>query len=425
MKPESLMMSYGYNPMWSEGAVKSPIFQTSTFVFRTAKEGKRFFEIAYGKGDARDNESLGLIYSRINNPNMQILEERLALLEGTAEAAAFESGMSAITTVMLAYLKPGDVLLFSNPVYGGTHHFIHHYLVDQGILIMPYNAGEASSDIMERLENKGWAGKTKLIYVETPANPTNTLFDLEELNKLKMLLALHNQEIKLVVDNTYMGPLWQNPMDFGADIICYSATKFLNGHSDVIAGAVMAGHAEMKKIRTLRTFLGNMIAPYTAWLLTRSLETLHLRMERQTANAKKVAGYLLKDARITKVLFPGIKGSSAEQCRIFNEQCKEPGAMIAFEVDGGEEQAFKILDNLKLIKLAVSLGSNESLAQHPFSMTHADVPDDEKISEGITPGLIRLSVGIEHPDDIIADLSHALQAAYNDASVSAGAVLEN
>ncbi len=425
MKPESLMMSYGYNPMWSEGAVKSPIFQTSTFVFRTAKEGKRFFEIAYGKGDARDNESLGLIYSRINNPNMQILEERLALLEGTAEAAAFESGMSAITTVMLAYLKPGDVLLFSNPVYGGTHHFIHHYLVDQGILIMPYNAGEASSDIMERLENKGWAGKTKLIYVETPANPTNTLFDLEELNKLKMLLALHNQEIKLVVDNTYMGPLWQKPMDFGADIICYSATKFLNGHSDVIAGAVMAGHAEMKKIRTLRTFLGNMIAPYTAWLLTRSLETLHLRMERQTANAKKVAGYLLKDARITKVLFPGIKGSSSEQCRIFNEQCKEPGAMIAFEVDGGEEQAFKILDNLKLIKLAVSLGSNESLAQHPFSMTHADVPDDEKISEGITPGLIRLSVGIEHPDDIIADLSHALQAAYNDASVSAGAVLEN
>ncbi|MGB4773233.1 MAG: aminotransferase class I/II-fold pyridoxal phosphate-dependent enzyme [Chitinophagaceae bacterium] len=413
MKPESLMMSYGYNPMWSEGAVKSPIFQTSTFVFQSAKEGKRFFEIAYGKGDARENESLGLIYSRINNPNMQILEERLALLEGSEEAAAFESGMSAITTVMLAYLKPGDVLMFSNPVYGGTHHFIHHYLIEQGIHIMPYAANESVEDIMTRLSRNGWIGKVKLVYVETPANPTNILFDLALLSTLKnSLQSAGAQEVKLVVDNTYMGPLWQKPMAFGADIVCYSATKFLNGHSDVIAGAVMAGHAEMKRIRTLRTFLGNMIAPYTAWLLTRSLETLHIRMERQTANAKKVAAYLLHHERISRVLFPGIVGSSSQQEQIFREQCLEPGAMIAFEVEGGEESAFQVLDHLKLIKLAVSLGSNESLAQHPYTMTHADVPDDEKILEGITPGLVRLSVGIEHSDDIIADLEQALQMAF-------------
>lgn len=413
MKPESLMMSYGYNPMWSEGAVKSPIFQTSTFVFRNAREGKRFFEIAYGKGDARENEQLGLIYSRINNPNMQILEERLALLEGSEEAAAFESGMSAITTVMLTYLKPGDVLLFSNPVYGGTHHFIHHFLVDQGIHIMPYTDEESAGQIMERLMQKGWASKVRMIYVETPANPTNTLFDIEELNTLKVdLRMMYGEDVKLVVDNTYMGPLWQKPMEFGGDIICYSATKFLNGHSDVIAGAVMAGHADMKRIRTLRTFLGNMIAPYTAWLLTRSLETLSLRMERQTANAKKVAAFLDHHAHIGKVMFPGMKGSSAQQLRLFREQCLEPGAMIAFEVEGGEDAAFAVLDNLKLVKLAVSLGSNESLAQHPFTMTHADVPDNEKQRLGITPGLIRLSVGIEHVDDIIADLEHAIEVAF-------------
>jgi methionine-gamma-lyase len=404
------MMSYGYNPQWSEGAVKSPIFQTSTFVFRNAKEGKRFFEVAYGKGDAKTNEHLGLIYSRINNPNMQILEERLALLEGADGAAAFESGMSAITTVMFSYLKPGDVLVYSNPIYGGTHHFIHHFLTEMGIKLVPFEAHHTAEEIYYMINGMGLASDVKMIYVETPANPTNSLFDIEELNSLKgELHRKYGHDIKLVVDNTYMGPLWQKPMEFGADLVCYSATKYLNGHSDVIAGAVMGGADEIKRVKTLRTFLGNMIAPYTAWLLTRSLETLSLRMERQTANAKKVAAFLQNHDKVEKVLFPGMDTADEQQMRIYRDQCLEPGAMISFIVRGGEAGAFRVLDNLKLIKLAVSLGSNESLAQHPFTMTHADVPDDEKNKLGITEGLIRLSVGIEHPEDIIDDLAESLK----------------
>jgi methionine-gamma-lyase len=405
-------MSYGYNPQWSEGAVKSPIFQTSTFVFRNAKEGKRFFEIAYGKGDAKTNEHLGLIYSRINNPNMQILEERLALLEGADGAAAFESGMSAITTVMFSYLKPGDVLVYSNPIYGGTHHFIHHFLTDMGVKLVPFEAHHTAEEIYYMINEMRLVNDVKMIYVETPANPTNTLFDIEELNSLKGVLHRKSgHDIKLVVDNTYMGPLWQKPLEFGADLVCYSATKYLNGHSDVIAGAVMGGADEIKRVKTLRTFLGNMIAPYTAWLLTRSLETLSLRMERQTANAKKVAAFLQNHDMVEKVLFPGMDIVDEQQMRIYRDQCLEPGAMISFIVRGGEDAAFRVLDNLKLIKLAVSLGSNESLAQHPFTMTHADVPDDEKNKLGITEGLIRLSVGIEHPDDIIDDLAESLKHA--------------
>jgi len=225
----------------------------------------------------------------------------------------------------------------------------------------------------------------------------------------KVLKRKYGNDVKLVVDNTYMGPIWQKPMEFGANLVCYSATKFLNGHSDVIAGAVMGDATEIKRVKTLRTFLGNMIAPYTAWLLTRSLETIVLRMERQTANAKKVAAFLLEQEMVEKVLFPGLN-SDIQQMRIYHEQCLEPGAMISFVVRGGEEAAFQVLDHLKLVKLAVSLGSNESLAQHPFTMTHADVPDDEKNRLGITEGLIRLSVGIEHADDIIEDLSRALKS---------------
>lgn len=403
-------MSYGYNPQWSEGAVKSPIFQTSTFVFRNAKEGKRFFEIAYGKGDPKTNEHLGLIYSRINNPNMQILEERLALLEGSEEAAAFESGMSAITTVMLSYLKPGDALVYSNPIYGGTHHFIHHFLTDIGIRLVPFEAHHTAEEIYHMIKVQGLVNQVKMIYVETPANPTNILFDLKELRSLADVVGRkQGNDVALVVDNTYMGPLWQKPMEFGADLVCYSATKFLNGHSDVIAGAVMGGAIAIKRVKTLRTFLGNMIAPYTAWLLTRSLETIVLRMERQTANAKKIASFLLEQDMVEKVLFPGLN-CDGKQMKVYQYQCLEPGAMISFVVRGGEEAAFKVLDHLELIKLAVSLGSNESLAQHPFTMTHADVPDNEKNRLGITEGLIRLSVGIEHPDDIIEDLSRALKS---------------
>ena len=404
------MMSFGYTPEWSEGSVKPPIFQTSTFVFKTAEEGKRFFEVAYGKSELNAKEEIGLIYSRINNPNMQILEERLAVLEGSESAAAFESGMSAISTTMLSYLKPGDILIYGNPVYGGTHHFITHFLKDIGVKILPFSSETKTQEIITKLETSEYSGNVKMIYFESPANPTNSLFDLDELKKLKDEISVKSSnEIMLVMDNTYLGPLWQKPLDFGVDIVCYSATKFLNGHSDVIAGCAMGSKQVIGPIKTLRTFLGSMIAPYTAWLLTRSLETLHLRMAKQGENAEKVVNYLMSHKSVKTVSFPGIETMGEKQNKIFKRQCLGSGAMISFEVFGGEKEAFKFLNNLKLIKLAVSLGSNESLAQHPYSMTHADVPDDIKLKIGINQGLIRLSVGIENAEDIISDLNNAFK----------------
>ena len=404
------MMSFGYTPEWSEGSVKPPIFQTSTFVFKTAEEGKRFFEVAYGKSELNAKEEIGLIYSRINNPNMQILEERLAVLEGSESAAAFESGMSAISTTMLSYLKPGDILIYGNPVYGGTHHFITHFLKDIGVKILPFSSETKTQEIITKLGTSEYSGNVKMIYFESPANPTNSLFDLDELKKLKDEISLKSSnEIMLVMDNTYLGPLWQKPLDFGVDIVCYSATKFLNGHSDVIAGCAMGSEQVIRPIKTLRTFLGSMIAPYTAWLLTRSLETLHLRMAKQGENAEKVVNYLMSHKSVKTVSFPGIETMGEKQNKIFKRQCLGSGAMISFEVFGGEKEAFKFLNNLKLIKLAVSLGSNESLAQHPHSMTHADVPDDIKEKIGINQGLIRLSVGIENAEDIISDLNNAFK----------------
>ena len=404
------MMSFGYTPEWSEGSVKPPIFQTSTFVFKTAEEGKRFFEVAYGKSELNAKEEIGLIYSRINNPNMQILEERLAVLEGSESAAAFESGMSAISTTMLSYLKPGDILIYGNPVYGGTHHFITHFLKDIGVKILPFSSETKTQEIITKLETSEYSGNVKMIYFESPANPTNSLFDLDELKKLKDEISLKSSnEIMLVMDNTYLGPLWQKPLDFGVDIVCYSATKFLNGHSDVIAGCAMGSKQVIGPIKTLRTFLGSMIAPYTAWLLTRSLETLHLRMAKQGKNAEKVVNYLMSHKSVKTVSFPGIDTMGEKQNEIFKRQCLGSGAMISFEVFGGEKEAFKFLNNLRLIKLAVSLGSNESLAQHPHSMTHADVPDDIKLKIGINQGLIRLSVGIENAEDIISDLNNAFK----------------
>ena len=404
------MMSFGYTPEWSEGSVKPPIFQTSTFVFKTAEEGKRFFEVAYGKSELNAKEEIGLIYSRINNPNMQILEERLAVLEGSESAAAFESGMSAISTTMLSYLKPGDILIYGNPVYGGTHHFITHFLKDIGVKILPFSSETKTQEIITKLDTSEYSGNVKMIYFESPANPTNSLFDLDELKKLKDEISVKSSnEIMLVMDNTYLGPLWQKPLDFGVDIVCYSATKFLNGHSDVIAGCAMGSKQVIGPIKTLRTFLGSMIAPYTAWLLTRSLETLHLRMAKQGENADKVVNYLMSHKSVKTVSFPGIDTMGEKQNEIFKRQCLGSGAMISFEVFGGEKEAFKFLNNLKLIKLAVSLGSNESLAQHPYSMTHADVPDDIKEKIGINQGLIRLSVGIENAEDIISDLNNAFK----------------
>ncbi|MBN8701527.1 MAG: cystathionine gamma-synthase family protein [Bacteroidetes bacterium] len=409
MRPESLMMSYGYKPELSEGAIKSPIFQTSTFVFKNAEEGKAFFEVAYGLRAAREGEEQGLIYSRINNPDLEILEDRLTLWDEAEDCAVFESGMSAITTVLLEFLKPGDLLLYSNPLYGGTDHFIKKILPKFGIHTLGFKVGQSQKEIIELVEKSGHANSLALVYIETPANPTNDLIDIESSKEIARNFSTIGKEVLLAVDNTYMGPLWQHPLKHGADLVLYSATKYIGGHSDVIAGACLGSNELIKRVKTLRTFLGNMAGPWTGWLLLRSLETLKARMDIQAFNATKVAEFLNQHPKVEKVYYLGnITAEQTEQYHVFKKQCLSAGAMLSFDIKGGEPAAFSFLNKLKLIKLAVSLGSTESLAEHPYTMTHADVDQAEKKYFSITDKMVRLSVGVENYNDIIADMEQAL-----------------
>lgn len=410
MRPESLMMTYGYKPALSEGSLKCPIFQTSTFVFKSAMDGKRFFEVAYGLSEAKQGEELGLIYSRLNNPDLEILENRLCLWDKAEDAAIFESGMSAISTVMLEFATPGDLILYSRPVYGGTDHFINHFLKKLQIEAIGFAPGDTKEEIIARVQASGKADRLALIHIETPANPTNALIDIEMCAEIKNHFSTSEKAVILSVDNTYMGPLWQHPLKHGADLVLYSATKYIGGHSDVIAGACLGSKALMARVKGLRTFLGNMAAPFTGWMLMRSLETLKVRMEQQARNAVEVAAFLRSHPKVEKVYFLGFipeSGSDRER-EIYERQYLSSGAMISFDVKGGEKEAFAFLDHLKLIKLAVSLGGTESLAEHPYTMTHADVPLDVKNDMSITEKLVRLSVGVEYYEDIIADIAQAL-----------------
>lgn len=404
------MMSYGYNPEWSEGAIKCPIFQTSTFVFKTAEEGKAFFEVAYGLRDQRPNEKMGLIYSRINNPDLEILENRLTLWDEADDCAVFESGMSAVSTVMLEFLKPGDTILYSSPLYGGTEHFLQHVLTQFGVNIIRFKTGQSRDEIIDIVNKSGHSATLKMIYIETPANPTNDLIDIAACRQIADHFSAKVRPIYLAVDNTYFGPLWQHPLKHGADIILYSATKYIGGHSDVIAGAVLGSSEIIKRIKTLRTFLGNMAGPWTGWLLLRSLETLKPRMETQARNARHVAEFLVNHPKVERVNYLGfLDESNPVQYEIFKRQCLSGGAMLSFDVAGGEKEAFMFLNHLKLIRLAVSLGSTESLAEHPATMTHVDLDPAEKLDLNITGKLVRLSVGVEHHEDLIADIAQALE----------------
>ncbi len=409
-KPESLMMSYGYDPQLSEGAVKVPIFQTSTYCFKTAEEGKAFFEVALGKREKLPGEEIGLIYSRLNNPNMEILEDRLCLWDDADDCAVFDSGMAAISTVLMEFLRKGDVLLYNKPLYGGTIHFIEHILPTMGVEVFGFNAWEDLEDVKHRLVEEGLADRLKLIYVETPTNPTNYLVDIAGLRELADHFSTEEKKVTLAVDNTFLGPLYQHPLQVGADLVVYSATKFIGGHSDLIAGAVLGSQELMTRIKTLRTFLGNMASPYTSWLMLRSIETLKIRMEQQARNAKEVAEYLKNHPKVERVYYIGfLEEEDPRGYEIFQRQCSSAGSMVAFDVVGAEKEAFTFLNNLHLIKLAVSLGSTESLAEHPATMTHSEMEQEAKDKLFITEKLVRISVGIENANDLITDIGEALE----------------
>jgi methionine-gamma-lyase len=309
----------------------------------------------------------------------------------------------------LEFLKPGDIVLNSAPVYGGTDHFIKHVLPAFNITNIEFSAVDSKEDIIKKIKEHNAEGKLGLIYVETPANPTNALIDLTMCREIADEFSSPDKKVYVAVDNTYLGPLWQHPLHFGADLVLYSATKYIGGHSDLIAGACLGSSELIGRIKTLRTFLGNMASPWTGWLLMRSLETLKARMEIQAVNAAKVAKFLCDHPKVEKIYYLGSLNKESHQFRIFKRQCLSAGAMLSFDICGGEKEAFMFLNNLKLIKLAVSLGGTESLAEHPATMTHVDVSETERKSMSITDKLIRLSVGVEYHDDIIWDIDQALE----------------
>lgn len=407
--PETLALGYGYDPTLSEGSLKPPVFLTSTFQFESAAAGKRFFELAYGLEQPDAGEISGLIYSRLNNPNLQIFEERLAAWERTELAATFASGMAAIATTMLAFLRPGDLVLTTSPVYGGTYYLFKHILPVYGINTRFVQAGDDAPSAMRTAAAQLTEGRVRMLYIETPANPSLSHTDIAAIAALAAELSTQQPEqVITVVDNTFLGPLFQRPALLGADLVIYSATKFIGGHSDLISGVVCGPTVLMKRLLELRTILGTMTTPFNGWLLLRSLETLSVRMRRQAKSARQLARLLHEHPAVTNVNYPGLLEAGSNQQEIWKRQCTGAGSLISFEMRGGEEAAFRVLDRFEVFRLAVSLGGTESLVEHPMRMTHADVPPEDLERHGVTPGMIRMSVGLEHLSDLVRDLSHAL-----------------
>ncbi len=409
LHPETLMMGFGYDPALSEGSVKVPIFQTSTFVFRSAQHGKDFFELMAGLREPREGEQPGLIYSRFNNPDLEILEDRLTVWEGAESALVFASGMAAIATSLLSVARPGDVVFYNAPIYGGTETLLMRVLPQFGIQGVEFAGNSAPAEIQARLAEARAMGRIAAILIETPANPTNDLIDIAYMKTLAQSCADQpGGAPPVMVDNTFLGPLWQRPLEQGADLALYSLTKYVGGHSDLVAGAVLGSKAALKPIRSMRSALGTMSDPHTGWLLMRSLETLELRMSRAGENAAVVADFLAGHEAVERVGYLGHLRRGSPQAEIFKRQCHGAGSTISVYVRGGEAEAFRFLDKLRLIKLAVSLGGTESLASHPAGMTHIAVPEARKQKFGLLPNLVRISIGIEHPDDLVQDLRQAL-----------------
>ena len=411
LKPETLMLGYGYDPMLSEGAVKPPVFLTSTFVFGTAEEGRDFFDYVSGRKQPPEGGGAGLVYSRFNHPNSEIVEDRLAIYEGAESCVLFSSGMSAITTTILAFARPGDVILHSQPLYGGTETLLSRTMANFNIGAVGFVDGVNDQVVRAAAAEARGKGRVSIILIETPANPTNTLVDVKLLRQVADEIgAAQGFRPILVCDNTLLGPVFQHPLAHGADVSVYSLTKYVGGHSDLIAGATLGSKAVIGPIKALRGSVGTQLDPHSCWMLGRSLETLGLRMERANSNARLVAEFLRDHPRVDKVHYLSFleEGSAAQA--VFARQCTGAGSTFSFDIKGGEKEAFAFLNALQVFKLAVSLGGTESLASHPAAMTHSGVPADVRDRIGVLDTTIRLSVGIEHPDDLIADLTQALAA---------------
>lgn len=408
LKPSTLMMGHGYDPVLSEGSLKPPIFLTSTFAFPSAAEGKRHFEGITGK---RPGGADGLVYSRFNAPNQEILEDRLSIWDGAEDALSFSSGMTAICVLLLAYASQGDVIVHSGPLYAASEGFIAKVLAKFGVTYIDFPAGATREEIDAVLEKakvqaSDQGGKVCMIYLESPGNPTNALVDIEAVKAARD--AALDWDCPIAIDNTFLGPLWQRPLDHGADIVVYSLTKYVGGHSDLVAGSIAGAKKWMDPVRALRNTMGGICDPNTAWMLLRSLETVELRMQRAGENAIKVCDYLSKHPKVEGLGYLGMIKDERQQ-DIYDRHCLGAGSTFSLLLKGGEAECFRFLDSLKIAKLAVSLGGTETLASHPASMTHLSVAEGRRAELGISDNLVRISIGIEDADDLIADFEQALE----------------
>ncbi len=378
---------HAYDPMQNEGALTPPVHLTSTFVFENAEAGGEMFA----------GEREGHIYSRISNPTCALLEQRIATLEGAEAGLALASGMGAVTAILWTLLSPGDEVIVDKTLYGCTFAYMRHGLSKWGVTVTHVDMTDADA------LRAAISDKTRVVYFETPANPNMRLVDI----KLASEIA-HSVGARVVVDNTYATPYLTRPIELGADLVLHSATKYLGGHGDVVAGLV-AGSAELlTEIRLvgMKDMTGAVMAPFNAMLIMRGLKTLALRMDRHCASAQTVAEWLEAQPGVAKVYFPGLQ--SFEQHAIAKAQMAQPGGMIAFELEGGMEAGISLMNRLQMIQRAVSLGDAETLIQHPASMTHSTYTPEERAEHGISDGLVRLSVGLEEVSDILDDLHQAL-----------------
>jgi methionine-gamma-lyase len=409
LHPETLMLNYGYDPELSEGAVKPPVFLTSTFVFHSAEEGRDFFDFVSGRREPPAGVGAGLVYSRFNHPNSEIVEDRLAVFERAEAGALFSSGMSAIATTLLAFVRPGDSILHSQPLYGGTETLLAKTFRNLDISAVGFADGIDEAAVSAAAEEAMSKGRVAAVLIETPANPTNSLVDIAMIRRIADRIGeKQGHRPILACDNTLLGPVFQHPIEHGADLSLYSLTKYVGGHSDLIAGAVLGSKAVIKQVKALRGSIGTQLDPHSCWMIGRSLETLSVRMQKANDNARIVAEFLRDHPKVEGVHYLPFHDEASPVSRVYAAQCSGAGSTFSFDIAGGEEAAFRFLNELQIFKLAVSLGGTESLASHPAAMTHSGVPLEVRRRIGVLESTIRLSIGIEHPDDLVADVANAL-----------------
>jgi cystathionine beta-lyase/cystathionine gamma-synthase len=396
------VLTRGYDPALSVGSARPAVFRSSTYVFSSPEAAERAFCIALGRSRPAEDESVDLIYSRLSHPNAEIVEDHLVPLEpGSSAAAVFNSGMAAISTVFLTYCPPGSSFVHSTPLYGGTQHLIHQLLAPLGMRAVPVPAGDTEGLRRAIAETDRLA----LVFLETPANPTLTMCDMKSAASAAQ--KRENPPL-VVVDNTFLGPVFQHPLKHGVDLVVYSATKFLAGQSDMLGGAVLGRDEDLiATLRGTRAVLGNILQPDECWILDSRLPTVELRMKRQSKNAQRIAEALAMHPKVKQLHYPSLF-SDPEQVRIRDEQCQYPGSIFSFELHGGKAAAFDFLRRVRIASNAVSLGGVESLTCHPATTTHSELSEQEQAESGVTPGLVRVSIGVEDYRDLLADFKRAL-----------------